>query len=295
MPIHIEPTGATLGAMVTGVDLGTLDDTAWATIEQAFLDYGVLIFPAQHLTADEQYGFARRFGNIEHLVPGRDRKVVPISNRRADGTAIYADGHGAKVLKGNEGWHTDSSYMPLSAKASILSAVEVVPGQARTEWADMRAAYDALDDGMRERIASLSAYHSLFYSQEQIGHKPEVGSGYGFYAGDKPLRPLVKVHPDTGRSTLYIGRHAYGIPGLAEEDSTHLLTSLAEFACRPPRIFGHDWQDGDTAIWDNRCVMHRARPCDPRLPRVLVHTRVAGDPATELAPGMNERRLLAAP
>ncbi len=286
MSLNIEPTGATLGAIVTGIHLGSLDDADWPAIETAFHDHAVLIFPRQNLTADEQYEFARRFGEIEHLVPDRSLKVVPLSNRRADGMAIYSEGHGAKVLKGNEEWHTDSSYMPLAAKASVLSAVNVAPGHAATEWADMRSAYDALDAATRERIEGLCAYHSLFYSQGRIGHKPEVGAGYGFYAGDKPLRPLVKVHPVTGRPALYIGRHAYGIPGLPERESERLLSSLAEFACQPPRTCLHEWQVGDVAIWDNRCVMHRARPCDPSLPRVLVHTRVAGEPATELAPGM---------
>ena len=286
MPLCIEPKDATLGAIVSGIDLGALDDGSWRAIERAFHDHGVLIFPGQHLIADEQYAFALRFGDIEPLDPERKLKVVPLSNRRPDGTPIYADGHGAKILKGNEGWHTDSSYMPLSAKASILSAVEVAPGAARTEWADMRAAFDALDEQARNRVSGLSAYHSLFYSQNRIGHEPEVGSGYGFYAGDKPLRPLVKVHPVTGRPALYIGRHAYGIPGLSGEESERLLTGLVEFACQPPRTCAHEWRVGDTAVWDNRCVMHRARPCDPGLPRVLVHTRVAGEPATELAPGM---------
>ena len=286
MTLSIEPTGATLGAIVTGIHLGSLDGDTWPLIERAFHDHGVLIFPGQHLAPDEQYAFAGRFGDIEQLIENKNLKVVPFSNRRADGMPVYAEGHGARILKGNEEWHTDSSYMPLSAKASILSAVNVVPGAAQTEWADMRAAYDALDEETKSRISGLCAYHSLFYSQRRTGHEPEVGVGYGFYAGDKPLRSLVKVHPVTGRPALYIGRHAYGIPGLAEWESERLLQSLAEFACRPPRTYLHEWRVGDTAIWDNRRVMHRARPCDPQLPRVLVHTRVAGDPATELAPGM---------
>ena len=290
MPLSIEPTDATLGAIVTGVRLGSLDASTWPVIERAFHDHGVLIFPGQHLSADEQYEFAAQFGDIEHLVPQRNLKVVPFSNRRADGLPLYEKGHGAQILKGNEEWHTDSSYMPLSAKASILSAVDVAPGAAHTEWADMRAAYDALDQKTIDRISGLCAYHSLFYSQGRIGHKADAGAGYGFYDGDKPLRPLVKVHPATGRPALYIGRHAYGIPGLSEEESASLLGDLAEFACQPPRTYLHEWQVGDTAIWDNRCVMHRAHPCDPKLPRVLVHTRVAGDPATELAPGMTPQQ-----
>ena len=146
---------------------------------------------------------------------------------------------------GNEGWHTDSSYMRLSAKASVLSAHVVPSHGGETEWADMRAAYDALDDAMRARIAGLSAYHSLRYSQARIGHVAAVGSSYGFHDEQPPLRPLVKVHPETGRAALYIGRHAYGIPGLDPDESEALLDDLVAFACQAPRVYTHSWTPGD--------------------------------------------------
>ena len=193
---------------------------------------------------------------------------------------MSADEHRFKSLRGNEGWHTDSSYMPLAAKASVLSA-QVVPSAAgETEWADMRAAYEALDEATRRRIAGLSAHHSLYHSQAKTGHVVQPGAGYGFHTKGAPLRPLVKVHPVTGRPALFIGRHAYGIPGLAEAESEKLLSDLVDFACRPPRTYAHRWQPGDVVIWDNRCVLHRARPYDYREVRVMRHTRVAGDPAT---------------
>ena len=171
----------------------------------------------------------------------------------------------------------------------MLSARKVVSGGGETGWADMRAAYDALDTDMRERIAGLSAYHSLFHSQARVGQAGESmvnglaallgdapdaddaatagekASGYVPHAlEDKnpPLRPLVKVHPVTGRPALFIGRHAYGIPGLSEGASEQLLDELIDFACRPPRVLEHCWEVGDLAIWDNRCVLHRARPWD---------------------------------
>jgi alpha-ketoglutarate-dependent taurine dioxygenase len=204
-----------------------------------------------------------------------------------------ADEHRFKSLRGNEGWHTDSSYMPLAAKASVLSA-QVVPSAAgETEWADMRAAYDALDEATRRRIARLSAYHSLYHSQAKIGHVVQTGAGYGFHTKGAPLRPLVKVHPVTGRPALFIGRHAYGIPGLDEAESEKLLADLLDFACRPPRTYAHRWRPGDVVIWDNRCVLHRARPYDYREVRVMRHTRVAGDPATELAPTDRDDRAAA--
>jgi alpha-ketoglutarate-dependent taurine dioxygenase len=154
----------------------------------------------------------------------------------------------------------------------------------------MRAAWDALDADMQERIEGLSAYHSLYASQAKIGHVVETGSGYGYHDKGAPLRPLVKVHPVTGRKSLYIGRHAYRIPGMDDDKAQALLDDLLDFACRPPRTYAHEWQPGDLMIWDNRCVLHRARPYDYNEVRIMRHTRVAGEPESELAPtGRDER------
>ena len=286
----VTPTNATLGAVVTGLALAHVDEPTWSAVERAFLAHAVLIFPDQHLTDVEQVAFARRFGDIELLAADPEQKAVPISNVKPDGTIMEAAEHRYKSLRGNEGWHTDSSYMPLAAKASCLSAQVVPSSGGETEWADMRAAYAALDDAMRLRIAGLSAHHSLYHSQAKIGHMVETGAGYGFHSKGAPLRPLVKVHPVTGRPALFIGRHAYGIPGLSEAESEGLLSELVDFACRAPRTYAHAWRPGDVVIWDNRCVLHRARPYDYREPRVMRHTRVAGDPATELAPTDRDAR-----
>jgi alpha-ketoglutarate-dependent taurine dioxygenase len=279
--ISVQLTGATLGAIVTGIDLATLTDAQWPRIEAAFHEHAVLIFPGQHLSAEAQTAFGERFGAIEQLVA--DRKIVPISNRRPDGTLLSDHENGMKVMIGNEGWHTDSSYMPLSAKASILSAHVVPSSGGQTEWADMRAAYEALDQTTRALISDRCAYHSLRYSQAKIGHIGATGSSYGFYDGEPPLRPLIKIHPVTERPALYIGRHAYGIPGLDPGESEKLLDDLVAFACQPPRVYQHQWNPGDVVIWDNRCVLHRARPYDHRQARVMMHVRVAGDPRTERA------------
>lgn len=277
----VEPMQATLGAVVTDVDLNALSDAQWQAIRAAFLEHAVLVFPGQHLSANAQTAFAERFGSIEYLVA--ERKIIPISNRRADGSLLADHEHGMQVMMGNEGWHTDSSYMRLSAKASVLSAHVVPAHGGETEWADMRAAYDALDEAMRARIANLSAYHSLRYSQARMGHVGAVGSSYGFHDEQPPLRPLMKLHPETGRAALYIGRHAYGIPGLDPDESESLLDDLIAFACQPPRVYTHSWTPGDVVVWDNRCVLHRARPYDHREARVMMHVRVAGEPASELA------------
>lgn len=281
MALTIHPTDATLGATIRDVDLSALTNAQWREIESAFLDYGVLFFPGQHLSAKAQLDFALRFGEIEILVEGL--KTVPIANTSVDGQRLDEDSHRMQLLRGNEGWHTDSSYMPLAAKASVLSAHVIPTAGAHTEWADARAAYDALDPAMKARIANLTAYHSYFYSQAKIGHQVAVGAGYGFFDGEPPLRPLVKVHPETGRSALYIGRHAGNIPGLEPHAAEALIEELMAITCQPPRVYKHSWQPGDVAVWDNRCVLHRARPYDYREARVMMHTRIKGDSATETA------------
>lgn len=276
----IEPIDATFGAVVTGVKLAALDDVAWHDLHAAWLEYALLIFPGQHLSRDEQIAFAKRFGPLEF-------DMAPISNVKADGRLITdPDNDILKVLKGNMGWHCDSTYMPVQAKGAVFSAEVVPPTGGATEWADMRAAYDVLDDDLGAKVESLAAHHSLYYSQAKLGHQPKRGSdysGYGFHDGPVPLRPLVKIHPETGRKSLVIGRHAHNIPTMSAAESERFLQELVDLACRPPRIYHHDWTPGDAVIWDNRCLLHRAMPWDMTEPRVMWHSRIAGDPVSESA------------
>lgn len=278
-PFEVTPLDATFGAVVTDIKLPDLDDATFQRLYDTWLEYALLIFPGQFLDRDQQVAFARRFGNLEF-------DIAPISNVRKDGTVRADDDTDdvIKVLKGNMGWHADSTYMPVQAKGAVFTA-HIVPGAGgETGWADMRAAYDALSDAMRAKIADLSAYHSLYYSQAKLGHQPKQGSeysGYGFHDQPPPLRPLVKVHPETGRPSLLIGRHAFGIPGMDEAASERLLTELVDFACRPPRVYHHHWTPGDAVIWDNRCLLHQACPWDMTEPRVMYHCRIAGETESE--------------
>ena len=284
---EIEPLDATFGAVVTGLRLTQLAAATFAQLYETWLEYALLLFPDQHLSKEEQVAFARRFGDLEF-------DLAPISNVRSNGDLRPDDDTDdvVKVLKGNMDWHCDSTYMPVQAKGAVFTAHRVPRSGGETGWADMRAAYDALDEEARIRIAGLSALHSLYYSQAKLGHIPKAGSrsqpdaysGYGFHDQGPPLRPLVKVHPETGRPSLLIGRHAYGIPGLAEAESEKLLRELVEFACQPPRIYYHAWTPGDAVVWDNRCLLHRGIPWDMAEPRVMVHSRIAGDRESEFAP-----------
>ena len=283
MTITITPADATLGAVVTDVDLASLTDETWVVIHAAFLEYCVLAFPGHHLDKESQGAFARRFGNIEQLSPKQAGPTIEFTNKKADGSLANSGEQQFHILKGNEGWHTDSTYMPLASKAAMLAALVVPAEGGETEFADMRAAWDALDVDTQARLEGLSAYHSLYYSQARAGFTHKTDNVYGFHDKGAPLRPIIKTHPETGRKSIYTGRHAYGIPGLSEAESEALLKKLLEDACQPPRIYQHTWQPGDIVVWDNRCLMHRARPYDPNCPRTLRASRISGEPETELA------------
>lgn len=271
------------GATVTDVALGNLSDGEFAAIKAAFLDYGFLVFPAQFLSEDENAAFGERFGelefggaamgNQERLAEGRFGRIVDL------------DTQWMRTFLGNEAWHTDSTYKPISSKCGMLSAVAVPKTGGETGLADLRASYAALDQATKDRIEGLSAYHSTRYSQaNDVGDFPRQDGGGPMYHGDAYLRPLVKVHPETGVKNLFVGRHAFGIPGLERGESKRLIQSLIEFVVsEPSRVYKHRWQPGDTLFWDNRAILHRAYPYDYTEPRVLTGTRVAGEPESELA------------
>jgi alpha-ketoglutarate-dependent taurine dioxygenase len=278
----IAPLDATFGAVVTGLRLAELDDAGWRELHAAWLEYALLVFPGQHLAREQQIAFARRFGPLEF-------EMAALSNVRTDGSLrIESDNDDMmKILKGNMGWHADSTYMPVQAKGAVFSA-EVVPTVGgHTGFADMRAAYDALDETLKARVERLQARHSLHYSQSKLGHQTKKAdgeyNGYGLHDGPVPLRPLVKIHPETGRKSLLIGRHAHAIPGMEPAESERFLEELIDFACQPPRIYHHAWAPGDAVLWDNRCLLHQATPWDMTQKRIMWHSRIAGDPASETA------------
>lgn len=273
---------ATFGAVISGPKLAHVDDATLAELKKLWLEHALLIFPDQFLARDEQIAFARRIGPLEF-------EMSALSNVKDDGTLRLEKDNDdrMKVLKGNMGWHMDSTYMPVQAKGAVFSAEEVPTIGGHTGFCDMRAAYDALDPATREKCETLAAYHSLHYSQSKLGHdsKKKDGeySGYGFHDGPVPLRPLVKTHPETGRKNLVIGRHAHNIPGLDRKESERFLQELADFATQKPRVYHHDWRSGDAVLWDNRRLMHQATPWDMTQRRIMWHTRLAGDPVSEAA------------
>ena len=166
----------------------------------------------------------------------------------------------------------------------MLTAHTVPDTGGETELADTRDAYDELSLEIKARIENLSAFHSTQYSQaNDVGDFPDQSEGT-IYHGEAYLRPVVKVHPETGKKNLFIGRHAFGIPGLTRTESRSLLKELIDFVVSDPkRVYQHKWQEGDLLFWDNRALLHRACAYDYRQARVMIATRVAGDEKSELA------------
>lgn len=288
--LQFEPLSGTFGAVVHGVHLATLDAADFQLIYDSWLKHALLIFPGQFLTREQQIAFARKFGELEF-------DIAAISNVKDDGSLRDADGNDEmmQVIRGNMTWHHDSTYMRVQAKGAVFSA-EVVPNSGgATGFADMRAAYDALDATLRTTIENMRAHHSLYHSQAKLGHHGKRGShnldfestdgytGYGFHDGPVSVRKLVKTHPETGRKNLLVGRHAYDVEGLDEQESEALLTKLNTFAVQDDWTYHHQWQPGDVLLWDNRCLMHRATEWPMDQPRVMWHSRIAGDEASEAA------------
>ena len=268
----------TFGVIVEGLKLSDLNNSQTDELYKLWLEHHLLIFPNQHLSHEEQIKFAKLFGEMEF-------DITPISNVRKDGSIRDpVDDDVVKSLRGNMEWHHDSTYMPIQAKGSVFTAHQVPAIGGETGWADMTSAYEALDQEMKDKIEDLSAYHSYTYSQAKYKHKPQSESefsGYGFDVDPPPFRPLVKTHPETGKKSLLIGRHAYGIPGMTKEESKALLDELNDFACQGDRVYHHSWKVGDAVIWDNRNLMHQACTWDLTEARVMYHSRIQGEPATE--------------
>jgi alpha-ketoglutarate-dependent taurine dioxygenase len=185
------------------------------------------------------------------------------------------------MIIGNEAWHTDSTYKPFSSKCAMLAAVVIPKQGGGTALADTRAGYAALDQATKDRIANLSAYHSNRYSQANDIGNFSIEQADTIYHGEAYLRPLVKAQPQTGVENLFIGRHAFAIPGLSREKSRGLLQSLLDFVVSDKsRVYEHNYRPGDLLFWDNRALLHRALPYDYNKPRIVIGTRVAGE-ATE--------------
>jgi alpha-ketoglutarate-dependent 2,4-dichlorophenoxyacetate dioxygenase len=280
MAFDIRQVNPQFVAEIGGIDLSkSVDPLAVEAIWEAIDRYAVLVFGDQCLDDTQLRDFAAKFGPLEigraAARGGRRRLAHPeigdISNLDEDGRLRQRDDRRRLDALGNRLWHTDASYMPVPVVLGMLHAVAVPPASAlgggETEFADMRAAYDALPEAMKAEIDGLVAEHDVFWSRGQIGFTE-------FPPGEREQYPpsrqrLVRRHPGSQRKTLYLSAHASHIVGWPVPEGRLLLLDLNTYATRPEFVYSHKWRVGDLVIWDNRCTMHRGRPHDDAYPRDL--------------------------
>jgi alpha-ketoglutarate-dependent 2,4-dichlorophenoxyacetate dioxygenase len=279
MSLSIHPLLPLLGAEISGVDTGRpLDAATVASLWQAIDRYAVVVFRGQDLDDGRQMDLARQFGELEIPRSGRadvKRRLRPemsdISNLDEQGQLRRRDDARRFDQLGNRLWHTDGSFRRIPAALSMLYAHRVPRpgplGGGETEFADLRAAYDALSAATKAEIEDLVALHDIAWSRAQLGFTELL-------FGEKNLLPavpqrLVRVHPGSKRKTLYLAAHASEIVGWPVPDGRLLLRDLIEHATQPAFVYCHEWREGDLVIWDNRCTMHRGRAFDERDVRDL--------------------------
>ena len=294
MGISIRQIGHLFAGEVTGVDCrAPLSPDDVAAIHDGMNQYAVLVFRDQKLSDDEQLRFTLHLGEIERTrggTPGNihfrtdreTRKLGPgirdFSNVDAAGRPLPTDSRAYLFKLADQLWHSDSSFNVVPASYSLLSGRSVASWGGNTEYADMRAAYDALDDRMKRELEDLVCLHSNMYSRGKLG---VVEFSEEERVVFKPVRQrLVRRHPVTGRKSLFLSSHAGEIEGMSVPGARLLLLDLTEFATREPFVYSHVWRVNDFVMWDNRSTMHRGRRFDPSEARDIRQTRLAGDGPT---------------
>jgi alpha-ketoglutarate-dependent 2,4-dichlorophenoxyacetate dioxygenase len=294
MPLSIRPLHPVFVAEVTGIDCrAPLSGNEVAEIEAGMDEYAVLIFRDQVLSDAEQITFTRGFGELEHYeTAGHIRRrqdhrlgpgIIDFSNLDKNGAIMSAEDRVWFFKLADRLWHSDSSFRPIPAKYSLLSGRVIPSWGANTEFADMRAAYDALDDRTRAEIEDLVCEHSLMYSREAIGFTtltPEETAAF------RPVcQPLVRTHPVTRRRSLFLAAHAGAIVGWTVPEARMFLRDLTEHATQREFVYSHAWCPNDLVMWDNRTTMHRARRFDNNEVRDVRRTTLAGDAPLIEQPG----------
>jgi alpha-ketoglutarate-dependent 2,4-dichlorophenoxyacetate dioxygenase len=283
MSIAVFPITENFAAEIGDVDLcAPLNAADHAAIEAAFNRYSVLVFPDQRLAVEQHLEFARSFGPLETSVHAarNDAKLRlrsdlgDISNLALDGQVWDGQDRRRMYEMGNRLWHTDSSFKRVPAKASLLYARTIPPVGGQTEFADMRAAYDALDDAMQRRLRGLVAEHAIMYSRARLGFTDFSEEERRTYP---PVpQTMVRRHAGSGRMGLYLASHIGRIFGMAEAEAEALVQQLIEHATQRQFVYTHRWRAHDLVMWDNRCTMHRGKPYDDlRWPRELHRATVA--------------------
>ena len=283
MPITVVPVTDQFAAEIGDVDLSQpLSADDFAAIDAAFNRYSVLVFPDQHLSVDQHLTFAKNFGPLEtsvHAIRSAEElrvrpEIADVSNLSKDNSIWGAQSRKRMYEMGNRMWHTDSSFKRLPAKASLLYSRSIPPVGGHTEFADLRAAYDALPADKKASLKGLVAEHAIMYSRMKLGFTD-------FSDEERQVLPpvpqtLVRRHAGSGRMGLYLASHAGRIFGMNDEESKNLLRELIDHATQRQFVYTHRWRLHDLIIWDNRCTMHRGKGYDDlRWPRDMQRATVS--------------------
>jgi alpha-ketoglutarate-dependent 2,4-dichlorophenoxyacetate dioxygenase len=288
MTIDIRPLTPDFAGEVSGADLTRpLDHAEVAALEAAINRFAVLVYRGQAVTDEQQKAFSLNFGALEQTEGGNvtqanDQRLgafmADVSNLGADHKPLARDDRRRMFNLGNRLWHSDSSFRAIPAKYSILSGRITVDHGGRTEFADMRAAYDALDAGTKAEVEDLICEHSLLYSRGALGFTDLTDEERAKF---KPVRQrLVRTHPATGRKSLYLASHIGTIIGWPVPEARAFIRDLTEHATQPRFLYKHVWKQYDMVMWDNRSTMHRVTRFDETQVRDMRRTTVAGDSMT---------------
>jgi alpha-ketoglutarate-dependent 2,4-dichlorophenoxyacetate dioxygenase len=280
--------GPCFAAEMEGLDLSrALTPEEVAAVHAGMDEYAVLIFHDQRIDDDQQLAFTRSLGDIEHAIGtslrAPDEYRLPttfadVSNLDQHNRVFARDDRRRLFAIGNRLWHSDSSFKVTPAKYSLLHARSIPSKGGNTEFADMRAAYDALDAETRTEIDGLVCEHSQIFSRQQLGFTDFTEEERERF---KPVRQvLVRTHPSTGRKSLYLSSHAGTIVGWPMPEARSFLRDLVEHATQREFVYSHKWRVGDLVMWDNRRTMHRARPFPAHEPRDMRRTTLMGDGPT---------------
>jgi alpha-ketoglutarate-dependent 2,4-dichlorophenoxyacetate dioxygenase len=273
---------------VGGIDIAQGVTSAGIENVEAGMDrHAVLVFRDQRITDEQQMAFTRKFGEIENARGGNITKeherrlsqgMIDVSNLDKDNRPFERDDRKRLFNLGNRLWHSDSSFRTVPAKYSILSGRRVATTGGDTEFADMRAAYDALDAKTKAEVEGLICEHSLIYSRGSLGFTELTESEKATF---RPVRQrLVRVHPVSGRKSLYLSSHIGTIVGWPRPEALAFIRDLTEHATQPAFVYVHKWRPWDLVMWDNRQTMHRVRRFDETEARDMRRTTVAGDAPT---------------
>ncbi len=289
MSVHIRPLHPHLFAEVEGIDMRRpLTPAEVAAVEAGMDRHAVLAFHGQDLTDEQQVAFSRNFGELELAIGGNitkaedrrlDVRLADVSNLDRDNRVLARDDRRRMFNLGNRLWHSDSSFRAIPAKYSLLSGRTIPSAGGNTEFADMRAAYDALDARTKAEIEDLVCEHSLMYSRGLLGFTELTDEEKQTF---RPVRQrLVRTHPVTGRKSLYLASHIGTIVGWPMPEARSFIRDLTEHATQREFVHAHVWRQFDLVMWDNRQTMHRVRAFDEtREPRDMRRTTVAGDAPT---------------